>query len=78
MSSNKIKKDLRESIENIEDSAFLIAIKQIIERKYKPSSVPKISNWQMKRMDESRIQLAQGKCFSNYKADLLIDKWLNE
>jgi len=78
MSTEEIKTVLHESIENIDDDDFLFAVKQIIDRKYSPTDNPKLTNWQIKRIEESHNQIKQGKSFSNRQADLLVEKWLNE
>ena len=78
MSTQEIKTVLHESIENIDDNDFLIAVKQIIDRKYKINENPKLNDWQIKRIEESHNQIKQGKSFSNHQADLLVEKWLNE
>ena len=78
MSTHEIKQLLHESIENIDDSNFLLAVKQIIDRKYTPGSQPTLSEWQLKRIEESKEQIKQGKTISNYQANLLVEKWLIE
>ena len=78
MSTHEIKQLLHESIENIDDSNFLLAVKQIIERKYTPGSLPTLSEWQLGRIQESKEQIKHGKSISNYQADLLVEKWLRE
>ena len=78
MSTQEIKMALHESIENIDDSDFLHAMMQIIDRKYKIDESPKLSNWQIERLDEAANQIALGKSFNNRQADLLVEKWLKE
>ena len=78
MSTQELKLILHESIENINDTDFLIAVKQIIDRKYKSNESLVISEWQLKRIEESQQQIQNGKSFSNHQADLLVEKWLNE
>ncbi|MDB5014399.1 MAG: hypothetical protein JWQ25_2601 [Daejeonella sp.] len=73
-----IKTLLHESIENINDEDFLIAVKQIIDRKYHPLSEPELSDSQLKRIEESKEQINNGKFLTNEQADSLVDKWLNE
>ena len=76
MKSQKIKTLLHESIENINDDDFLIAIKQILDRKYTPSEQPKLSKIQIARIKESKEQIKQGKSLTNEQADKLVDRWL--
>jgi len=78
MSTQEIKQLLHESIENIDDGEFLIAVKQIIDRKYTPGTVPNLSEWQLERIESSKEQIKHGKSLSNNQADLLVEKWLNE
>jgi len=78
MSTQEIKQLLHESIENIDDSEFLLAVKQIIERKYTPGSIPALCEWQLERIEASKEQIKKGKSISNIQADLLVEKWLNE
>ena len=78
MKEQNIKTLLHESIENINDEDFLVAVKQIIDRKYVPSAQPVLSKGQIRRIEESKEQIRQGKFLSNGQADKLVDKWLNE
>lgn len=78
MSTQELKMVLHESIENIDDNDFLIAVKQIIDRKYNSSKNITLTDWQINRIDESHQQIKQGKKFTNHQADLLVEKWLNE
>jgi predicted transcriptional regulator len=78
MKQQDIKQLLHESIENINDEDFLIAVKQIIDRKYSPLSEPKLSECQLARIKESREQINNGKFLTNEQADSLVDKWLSE
>lgn len=78
MRQQNIKTLLHESIENINDEDFLIAVKQIIDRKYIPSDEPKLSKNQIERIEESKDQIRSGKFLTNEQADSLVNKWLNE
>ncbi len=78
MKGQNIKALLHESIENINDEDFLIAIKQILDRKYTPSDTPKLTKAQTVRIDESKEQILKGNFLTNAQADKLVDKWLNE
>ena len=78
MSTQELKMELHESIENINDADFLLAVKQIIERKYSVTNMPQLSDLQITRIEESHKQIKEGKSFSNNQADLLVEKWLNE
>ena len=78
MKQHDLKTLLHESIENIEDEAFLIAIKQIVDRKYHSSDQPVLSKAQMDRIKESKEQIEQGKFLTNDQADQLVERWLKE
>lgn len=78
MSTQEIKMVLHESIENIDDADFLLAVKQIIDRKYSLAATPTLTEWQISRVEESINQIKQGKSFTNHDADLLVEKWLSE
>ena len=78
MSTEEIKGILHESIENIDDNEFLLTIKELIEHKYQPKGTPKLSSWQLKRIQESELQIERGEFFTDQQADKIIDKWLKE
>lgn len=78
MSEKNIKSLLHESIENINDEDFLIAVKQILDRKYVISDQPKLSVEQIQRIEESKTQIQQGNFFTAEQADEQVDRWLNE
>ncbi len=78
MKSQNIKSLLHESIENINDNDFLLAIKQIIDRKYAPSEIPDLTEEQIQRIEESKEQIRKGNFLTNSQADKLVEKWLNE
>ncbi len=78
MKDNQLKALLHEGIENIEDEEFLLALKNIIDRKYMPAQQPDLSPEQVQRIEESKSQINQGKFLSNEEADKLVDEWLSE
>ena len=78
MSTDELKKYLHEGIENIDDNEFLKTIKELIDHKYSASKEPELSEWQLKRIRESEIQICQGDFLTNEEADQIIDKWLKE
>jgi len=78
MSSEEIKSVLHESIENIEDDDFLLAVKEIIDNRYRLSTVPKVSDDQVKRILESDDQIKKGNFLTNEEADKLVDEWLRK
>jgi len=78
MSSEEIKSVLHESIENIEDDDFLLSVKEIIDSKYGLSTIPKVSDNQMKRILESEDQIEKGNFLTNEEADKLVNEWLRK
>ena len=54
MSTQEIKELLHESIENIDDTEFLLAVKQIIDRKYTPGKFSTLPAWQLERIEASK------------------------
>ncbi len=78
MSAQSIKTLLHESIENINDEDFLLAVKQILDRKYLPTDQPQLSKEQIQRIEESKQQIKQGNFLTNEQADKIVEKWLNE
>lgn len=78
MATSKIKNIIHESIENIDDEDFLVAVKEILDRKYTSPKEPKLANWQIDRIKDGKIEIAQGNYITNKQADKLVDKWLNE
>jgi predicted transcriptional regulator len=78
MSTNEIKGKLHESIENIDDNEFLLTIKELIEHKYQPANSPQLTEWQLKRIKESKKQIENGEFYTDEQVDKLIDKWLEE
>lgn len=78
MKTKEIKSLLHESIENIDDEDFLLAIKQILEKKYIPTEEPELAEWQIKRIEKAKKQIKKGKYLTSEEADKIVDKWLNE
>ena len=78
MSTEEIKSQLHEGIENIDDNEFLLAIKELIDRKYNPLDFTELSELQMERIKDSESQIENGEFFTNEQADKIIDKWLEE
>lgn len=79
MSTNakELKKLLHESIENIDDEAFLQTVKEILEQKYEPEEVT-LTPFQENRIEEAKKSIDQGDALTNEQADQLVSKWLNE
>ncbi|RLD62455.1 MAG: hypothetical protein DRJ05_00315 [Bacteroidetes bacterium] len=78
MSTEEIKNKLHESIENIDDNEFLLAVKELIDRKYNALDYPELSKIQYDRILESEKQIEKGDFLTNNQVDKIIDKWLEE
>lgn len=78
MSAQELKSILHESIENIDDEAFLLAIREMLERKYTPASSPTLAQWQIDRIEKAKKEMDAGNFLTNEQADELVEKWLSE
>ena len=78
MSTDDLEKHLHEGIENIDDSEFPNTIKELIDHKYSSTKAPKLSDWQLNRINESEKQIHEGDFLTNQEADKIINKWLKE
>lgn len=77
MSTNDLKQQLFEGIDNIDDSELLLTIKELIEHKYSITEDPKLADWQKDRIKESEKQIKGGDFLTNQQANELIDQWLD-
>ena len=75
MTASELKLFIHESVEYIEDEHFLEALRIIIEAKIQNGSEPVLSDWQKKRLEESRQQIKDGKFYSNDEVNQMVDKW---
>lgn len=78
MNTDNIKRQLFESIDNIDDNELLLTIKELIDHKYAHVNEPQLADWQKKRIKESEDQISKGEYFTNEQANELFDKWLKE
>jgi hypothetical protein len=78
VSTQEIKNQLYEIIENINDNDFLLTVKEIIDIKENSYLDPILSNWQLNRINESKEQINQRNIYSNAEADSMVEKWLLE
>ncbi|HKJ44511.1 MAG TPA: hypothetical protein VJ991_01675 [Balneolales bacterium] len=76
--TKELKSLLHESIENIDDEAFLMAIKNILDHKYEPQEKIVLTPEQEKRIEQAKESIQQGNYLTNDQADKLVTKWLNE
>ena len=75
--TKELKSLLHESIENIDDEAFLQAVKYILDHKYQPQEVTLSSNQEL-RIENAKKSIYQGDYLTNEQADQMVAKWLNE
>jgi predicted transcriptional regulator len=78
MATNEIKQHLFEGINNIDEPDFLMALKEMIDRKYTESPSPKLSELQLRKINESEAQIEAGEFFTDEQVNMIIDKWLQE
>jgi hypothetical protein len=77
MTNVELKNILIHRIAAINDKSFLNAIKTIIEAKSE-STIYKTTPELLKRINESREQIARGEYFTNEEVEMEIDQWLKE
>ena len=64
-------------IENTYDEELLQVVRDIFGTKNSYVE-PKLTQWQIDRMNESIKQVEMGNYLTNEEADLQVEKWLNE
>lgn len=76
MNTKELKSTIHESIENIDDKNFLLAINRILARKYYNRISPKLTKDQIKKIEQAKKQIENKQYLTNEEADRIIDKWL--
>jgi hypothetical protein len=76
MSTIELRHHIIEKLSLINDDSFLKAIETIIESKVN-AGVYKLSDFQRKRIDSARKQIAKGQTISHEVLQKEIDQWLN-
>ena len=76
MTTLGIKQKLFEGIKNIDESEFLLALKELIDRKYSETQTPILTENQKLRMEESLTQIDNGDFLTDDQVNELIEKWL--
>ena len=76
MSTVELRHIIIEKLSQIEDASFLRAIKTIVETKAN-EDVYKLSDFQKKRIKESREQVKLGQTISNNALQKEINEWLS-
>ncbi len=72
----ELKNVLNEQIAQINDKSFLEAIKKIMDSKVETNTI-QLSDYQKKRIDESRNQIRNNQYIDNDALNKKVDKWLN-
>jgi anti-sigma28 factor (negative regulator of flagellin synthesis) len=78
MKTVEIKTLLHEGIENIDDKDLLLSIKDLLDEKYVPMDIKKLSPWQIQRIDNAKKQIEQGNYLTDTEADKVVDEWLKK
>nr|WP_319400409.1 hypothetical protein [uncultured Carboxylicivirga sp.] len=76
MKAIELKKLLIHRIEEIDDEAFLNAIKTILDSKSQSQTL-NLSNQQRNEIVESRKQISEGLYIDQTQMDIEFEKWLN-
>ena len=76
MSTVELRHTIIEKLSQIDDASFLKAIKTIVESKAN-EDVYKLSDFQKKRIEESRQQVKLGQTISNEVLQTEIKQWLS-
>ncbi len=77
MNAQTLKSILHESIENIDDVDFLLALKQIIDPKFSPSEEIVITSDQVHRVEKLKEQIRKGNYITNEQAEIIVNQWLS-
>ena len=78
MTTLEIKQKLLEGINNIDESDFLLTLKELIDRKYSETQTPILTENQKLRMEESEVQINNGDFFTDDQVNERIEKWLKD
>ncbi|MCI0448877.1 MAG: hypothetical protein L0Y79_03705 [Chlorobi bacterium] len=77
MTTEELKSEIQNDIDKIQDAELLEVLKIFIETHILNPSEPKLSDWQLKRIEESRKQIKEGKFYTDEEANRLTDEWLD-
>ena len=75
MSTVELRQKIVDQLSQIEDVAFLKAIKTLVDSKAE-DTIYKLSDLQKKRIQEGRMQLKEGKTISHETLQKEIEQWL--
>jgi hypothetical protein len=76
MSTIELRHTITEYLDHIDDASFLNAVKSIVEAKVAEGTY-KLTDYQVKRVEEARAQFAKGETISNDLLRKEIDQWLS-
>ena len=68
---------IHSNLENIDDYELLTIVNDIILNRSSQLE-PKLSQWQIDRINQAKANVEKGNDFTNEQADLLVEKWLNK
>lgn len=69
----ELKNSLIEEIRNSEDFKTLDLLQTIL--KNKNAKAPKLTDWQLKRIEESENQLTRGEFYTEEEANKIVEEW---
>lgn len=69
----ELKNSLIEQIRNSEDFKTLDLLQTIL--KNKNAKIPKLTDWQLKRIEESEKQLMRGEFYTEEEANKIVEEW---
>ena len=78
MTTDEIKRQLFEGINNIGEPDFLLTLKEMIERKYRETKTPILSEQQVAYIKKSEKEIDEGEFYTDDQVNQIIDQWLRE
>jgi len=78
MTTEEIKRQLFEGINNIDEPDFLLTLKELIERKYSETRTPLLSEKQVAYIRKSEKEIEKGEYYTDDQVNQIIDQWLRE
>lgn len=77
MTLTEIKSEIHKDVDKIDNAELLDVLKIFIETHILNPEEPKLSEFQLKRIEESRQQIKDGKFYTDDEVNELTDKWLD-
>jgi len=78
MNTSQLKSQLHESIENINNDVVLKTMVELSTHHYNILNEPELNQYQLKRLDEAKQQIASNNLYTHEQANELMDKWLKK